>query len=110
MLQRGVSVEYYAAIVPVRSLTGESLKEARHAVRDCLTEIQDRTPGFVGFSLHTDDRWQTAVFTLFADVEPDQVMAAATTWLRAAIIEAGGATVGWGPLEVGFDEPRLVTT
>jgi hypothetical protein len=80
----------------VETDAGESMADSVAAVAEHLDEVQQATPGFLGFTLSSDRRAQTALFVMYVDEDdPEVATLAAHSWAVTAINAAGDSTLGW---------------
>jgi hypothetical protein len=89
----------YEAVIPIHvalSSPDADLGEAIGAVTDQLALIDENTPELLDYAVSSDATDNSAVFEITVDADDDlQALAAAISWVRAAIHATGGNTPGW---------------
>lgn len=81
------------------TIVGGSVKrmaESVAAVAELLDDIQQHTAVFLGFTVSSDRRARTALFSMYVDEDdPEDAVSAAHSWVTTAIIAVGDGTRGW---------------
>jgi hypothetical protein len=92
-----VTVAYRISIkTTVADGSERSMADSVAAVAELLDEIQQNTAEFLGFTLSSDRKARTALFSIYVDQDdPDIAVAAAHSWAVTAINAAGDVTRGW---------------
>lgn len=89
----------YEAVIPISVVfaqPGASLGDVIDQVTKQLALIDENTPELLDYAVSSDATDDTAVFEVTADAGDElEAVAAAVSWVRAAIHAAGGGTPGW---------------
>jgi hypothetical protein len=89
----------YEAVIPIHVALSDpaaDLGAAIDDVTDHLALLDERTPGLLDYAVSSDATDNAVVFELTVEADDDlQALAAAVSWVRAAIHAIGGNTPGW---------------
>jgi hypothetical protein len=105
-----VTVAYRISLkATVDSGPAESMAESVAAVARHLDDIQQNTPEFLGFTLSSDRKARTALFSMYVDLDdPEKATAAAHSWAVTAINAAGDSTRGWATFAHPEERERVL--
>lgn len=102
----------YEAAIPIHvALSGPDadLGEAIGNVTNQLAVIDESTPELLDYAVSSDAADNSVLFEITLDADDDlQALAAAVSWVRAAIHATGGNTPGW-TLEEGVNVSLLAS-
>ena len=88
--------------------TVEAMADSVDAVAEHLDEIQQNTAEFLGFTLSSDRKARTALFSIYVDHDDSDIsVAAAHSWAVTAINAAGDVTRGWAMFAHPEESERL---
>jgi hypothetical protein len=96
---------------PETAVTRESersMAASIDAVAEYLDEMQQHTPEFLGFTLSSDPKAQTALFNMYVGLDDqEKATRAAQSWAVTAITAAGDSTRGWAMLAHPEERERV---
>jgi multidrug efflux pump subunit AcrB len=88
----GTTISLHVAIADPDTGLGATIDE----VTDELAQIDQRTPELLDYAVSSDATDNSVVFEVTVDADDDmEALAAAASWVRAAIHATGGYTPDW---------------
>lgn len=83
--------------------------ESVAAIARHLDDIQQNTPEFLGFTLSSNRKVRTALFSMYVDLDdPEAATAAAHSWAVTAINATGDGTRGWATFAHPEERERVL--